>query len=284
MSDWIALLGVKGGPAIRPGSNMPTATLIHLAGKTVLVDAGLGSARGVCEQGVPLPDIDLILITHLHSDHYLELGPLLHTAWLAGLDRRVPVIGPTGLKDYWRYFLASMQFDIALRIEDEGRNDLSSLVEIRSMTSGQIHRDGDLSISAMLNDHPPIDESFALRLDAGGKSVVLSGDTAYMPAMAEFAKGTDILVHEAMLPDGVDVLMRQQTNGDERLRTHILRSHAAARDVGRVAADAGVKQLVLNHFVPDGLPSIDDGDWVAAVRETWAQKLTLGTDGARIEF
>ena len=71
MADFVSLLGVKGGPAIRRGSNMPTSTLIHLNGKNLLVDAALGVSRSVCEQGVSLNHIDAIFITHLHSDHYL---------------------------------------------------------------------------------------------------------------------------------------------------------------------------------------------------------------------
>ena len=71
---WVALLGVKGGPAIKPGSNMPTASLMRIGGKVILVDADLGVTRGICDQGVALTDLDLIVITHLHSDHYLELG------------------------------------------------------------------------------------------------------------------------------------------------------------------------------------------------------------------
>ena len=51
MVDFVSLLGVKGGPAIRPGSNMPTSTLIHISGKNFLVDAGLGVSRSICNQG-----------------------------------------------------------------------------------------------------------------------------------------------------------------------------------------------------------------------------------------
>ena len=68
---------------------MPTSTLVHINGKNLLVDAGLGVSRSVCEQGVSLNHIDAIFITHLHSDHYLELGPLIHTAvWIKGPNSR----------------------------------------------------------------------------------------------------------------------------------------------------------------------------------------------------
>jgi ribonuclease BN (tRNA processing enzyme) len=102
--------------------------------------------------------------------------------------------------------------------------------------------------------------------------------------MADFAKGADLLVHEALLTDGVDALVAKVPNGDDRLRTHILRSHTAAEDVGRIARDAGVARLALNHFVPDGLPGFAEADWEAAVRKTWHGPLVLGRDGIRIEL
>ena len=280
MSDSLTLLGVKGGPAIRPGSHMPTSMLLRMAGKVIVVDCGLGVTRGICDQGVALTKIDLIVITHLHSDHYLELGPLLHTAWTAGLNRPVPVIGPAGLRDYWAGFQQSMRFDIDLRIRDEGRCDFAALADLQEI--GPEHDLGDIRLSTMRNVHPPITDSFALRFDGPDGSVTLSGDTAYMPQMADFARGSDLLVHEAMLRDGVEALCARMTNGDDRLRTHILRSHTDASDVGLIARDAGVKQLALNHFVPDGDPDFTDQHWEAAVREYWDGPLHIGKDGMKI--
>jgi ribonuclease BN (tRNA processing enzyme) len=284
MPDFVALLGVKGGPAIRPGSNMPTAILLSLAGATILVDAGLGVSKAVCDQGVALTALDAILVTHLHSDHYLELGPLLHTAWTAGLNRPVPVYGPPRLARYWQAFLTSMEDDIALRIADEGRPDLAGLVDIRPIPLDSPIDLGGVTVTAIENHHPPVTPSYAFRFDAGGKRIVLSGDTAPIPDMADLARGAELLVHEAMLTHGVDALMARMTNGDERLRTHILRSHTDAEDAGRIATEAGVKHLALNHFVPDGIPGFTETDWETAVRKTWSGQLSLGRDGMRIEI
>ena len=279
--SWLALLGTKGGPAIRPGSSMPAALLLRMGGKTVLVDAGLGAARGVCAQGVALPEIDLIVVTHLHSDHYLELGPLLHTAWTGGLTRAVPVIGPKGLAAYWTHFLAAMEDDIALRIADEGRVPLAPLADIREIGAGVIWSDG-LTITAHLNHHPPIAESYALRLEADGRSVVFSGDTAPHPGWVDVCRGADLLVHEAMLGAGVEALVAKLPNQGGRLRAHILNSHTEAAEVGRLATEAGVGALALTHFVPDGLPGAMRSDFEAAVRTTWDGPLHLGEDGLRI--
>ncbi|MDG4650512.1 MBL fold metallo-hydrolase [Roseibacterium sp. SDUM158017] len=284
MQDFVALLGVKGGPAIRPGSNMPTSTLVSLAGRTILVDAGLGATRGVCDQGIALGSLDAIVVTHLHSDHYLELGPLLHTSWTAGLNRTMPVFGPPRLARYWTAFLEAMRDDIDLRIADEGRPDLARLVEIRPLDTECATVLGDVTLRAMENVHPPVEPSYALRIEGGGKAVVLSGDTAFMPEMAVFASGADLLVHEAMLEHGVDALIAKVPNGGERLRTHILRSHTSAEDAGRVAGAAGVARLALNHFVPDGLPEFTEDDWKRAVRRTWDGAMILGRDGLRIDL
>lgn len=275
----VTLLGVKGGPAIRPGSPMPTASLLELDGQKVLIDAGLGASQGLIRAGVGLHELDAICITHLHSDHYLELGPLLHTAWTAGLARELPVYGPDGLAEYWRHFCAAMAFDISLRIADEGRPDLHALPQFHPIEPGaQI---GPLSLAAMRNVHPPITDSFALRV-TGSRSVTFSGDTAPMEDMARFAQGSDLFVHEAMLSAGIDALCARVGNGDDRLRTHLERSHAPAAEVGRIAAQAGVGALALHHLVPSDDPDFTEEDWRREAARHWSGPLYVGRDGMRI--
>lgn len=281
--DRVVLLGTKGGPAIRPGTRMPTSTLVQMDGMNVLVDAGLGVTRGVCDAGLALTEIDAIIITHLHSDHYLELGPLLHTAWTAGLKRAIPVIGPAGLENYWQGFLASMDFDISLRLRDEGRPALAPLIEIIEIAEGT-QRLGPLELQVLRNEHPPIEDSFALRFDGARHCTVISGDTAPIQAMIPFAHGADLLVHEAMLSAGIDALCKRVGNGDDRLRVHLERSHSPADQVGRIATEAGVKRLALNHLVPCDDPDFTDVDWQAETRRHWNGPLFIGTDGLVISL
>lgn len=278
--DRLVLLGTKGGPAIRPGGPMPTSCLLEMGGRRVVVDCGLGVSKGLVEAGVSLRELDLIVITHLHSDHLLELGPLLHTAWTTGLDRPVTVFGVPGTQDYWDGFLASMRFDIDLRIADEGRVDLHELVRVEEYGEGPVAIDG-LNAATLRVPHPPVQDCFAWRFEANGRSVTFSADTAYHPPLAEFAKGSDVLVHEAMLAQGIDRLV-EKTGGGDKLRAHLYASHTEAADVGRIAAAAGVGHLVLNHLVPADDPGIGEADWLKAVRETWDGPLTVGRDGLEI--
>ena len=135
-NNHVCLLGTKGGPAIRPGSTNPTSNLLRLAGQEIVVDCGLGVTRGLVDQGVQLRDLKTVFITHMHSDHYLEFGPLIHTAWTAGLKTPVNVYGPAGFDRYWQQFIESMRDDLALRIADEGRPDIASLVRVHVLHEG----------------------------------------------------------------------------------------------------------------------------------------------------
>ena len=282
MSDFVALLGTKGGPMIRPGSTMPTASLLSLGGQRVVVDCGLGVARGITDQGMSLKDLSLILITHLHSDHYLELGPLLHTAWCAGLRTPVQVWGPQGLDLYWQGFLASMAFDIATRIEDEGRPDLRALVSIHLTTLDAPMTFGALAVTAIRTIHPPLTDSFAYRFEAAGKTVVFSGDTARLPALESFAANADLLIHEAMLAPALPALMARIGNGDDRLMHHWLRAHTTAEDAAKTAAAAGVRALALHHLIPSDDPAFAETDWLDNTRPHFAGAIHIGRDGLKI--
>jgi ribonuclease BN (tRNA processing enzyme) len=282
MTDFVALLGTKGGPAIRTGSPMPTSSLLSLAGKWAVIDCGLGVTKGLVDQGFALKDLSLVFITHLHSDHYLELGPLIHTAWTAGLKTPVRVWGPSGLQRYWQGFLISMAEDIETRIEDEGRPDLAGLVSFHTIQSGQPIAEGAWTIDALPSIHPPLTESFSLSFRAGGRHVVFTGDTAHNPALVDFAKGADLLIHEAMLAEGLAALQTRIGNGDDRLMKHWLRSHTMADDAARTAAQAGVKALALHHLIPSDDPAFGPADWHRACAPHWTGSLHIGQDGQRI--
>lgn len=282
MADSVALLGTKGGPAIRPGSAMPSASLVTLGGRRIVVDCGLGVTRGLVDQGMALADLDVIVLTHLHSDHCLDLGSLLHTAWTAGLKHPVRVFGPPGTADLWAGFCASLSFDIALRIADEGRPDLRRLVTVAEYGEGGVVDEPGLRIEALRNHHPPVTDSFALRLTSGARSVAFTGDTAPFAPLAAFCAGADLLVAEAILLPAVDALVARVGNGDDRLKRHILRSHLPAAEAGRLATEARVGALALHHLIPADDPAFGEADWEAAVRETWAGPLFVGRDGLRV--
>ncbi|MDZ4096905.1 MAG: MBL fold metallo-hydrolase [Paracoccaceae bacterium] len=275
----VVLLGTKGGPAIRAGGAMPTSSLLDLDGRRVVVDCGLGVAKALVEAGVDLKTLDLIFITHLHSDHILELGPLIHTAWTTGLTTRVTVYGPPGIEAYWAGFLASVAYDSAIRVKDEGRRPLEDLITVQVYDEGLV-LDGALRVHALRVPHPPVEPCFALRFD-GSRSVTFSGDTAYFPPLADLAQGADLLVHEAMLTDGVELIVQKTGLGD-KLRAHIFGSHTTVEDAARIARAAGVGRLALNHLIPVDDPRFGGQDWLTRAAGIWDGPVTVGRDGLEI--
>ncbi len=283
MMNTLTLLGTKGGPAIRPGGPNPTSMLLTLSGRRIVIDCGLGVSRGLVEAGMSLKELDLVFITHLHSDHVLELGPLIHTAWTTGLNHKVTVYGPAGTRAVWSGFLASLAYDIATRIADEGRPDFASLVEIIEYGPGEVRTDQDLTVIALRVDHPPVTDCFALKFVGSGKTIVFSADTAPFPPLADFSRGADLLVHEAMLPEGLDSIVRRTGNGS-RLREHLVASHSFAADAAQIAAQAGVGMLVLNHLIPADDPAFTEAHWRAAVTPVFGGSLVVGRDGLVISL
>jgi len=277
--NFVALLGTKGGPAVRPGSSMPTSSLLCLNKQIIVIDCGLGVTKSLIEQNVDLKDLSIIFITHLHSDHYLELGPLLHTAWTAGLNNKVDIWGPSGLDVYWDNFLASMQADIDLRIDDEGRPDIRDFVKIHMIDAGHVTQHQGITVEAMRTEHPPLIDCFALSFKTDDTHVVFSADTAPLNSLADWAAGCDLLIHEAMLEEALPALFGRIGNADERLLQHLKRSHSCAQDVAKIATRAKAGALALHHLIPSDDPNFGPSEWSAAMRDHWHGELHVGRDG-----
>lgn len=275
----VVLLGVKGGPSIRAKGAMPTSSLLDLDGQRIVVDCGLGVTRGLVEAGVDLKALQTIVVTHLHSDHILELGGLVHTAWVTGLRTSIHIYGPPGLHAYWQGFLAAMAYDIHLRVVDDGRQPLTELVTVTEICEGSFTI-GSLAVRTLRVQHPPVDVALSYRFE-GSKTVTFSGDTTYFPPLAEFAQRSDLLVHEAMLPEGIEAIL-QKTGGGEKLRAHLNASHTVVDDVAKIARDAGVGKLVLNHLVPVDDARFNHADWLARIAAVWDGPTLVGKDGLEI--
>src|SRR5690242_6668403 len=123
----IILLGTKGGPRVGEAGRSNPSTLLMINDVPYVVDCGYGVSKQLISAGVALNRVRYIFITHHHSDHNLELGPLFYNAWITGLPVRVDAYGPPGLTQMTRDFFNYLKFDIDTRIEDEGRADPRTL-------------------------------------------------------------------------------------------------------------------------------------------------------------
>jgi ribonuclease BN (tRNA processing enzyme) len=243
-----------------------------------VVDCGDGVARQLVLADVSLVKLRHVFITHHHSDHNADYGNLIWLAWTAGLATRVDAWGPPPLARMTEQFFAMNRYDIETRIADEGRPPLAPLVHAHDLTQGgPVLQDENVKVTAALVDHPPVTPAFAFRFDAADRSIVISGDTARSDALIRLARGADVLVHEALYVPAVDRLVGTVPNA-ATLKEHILASHTAIEDVGRVAQAAGVKTLVLSHFVPAGDAAVTDAMWIDAVRPHFRGQVIVGKD------
>ncbi len=274
----VILLGTKGGPRVGEIGRSNPSTLLLINDLPYVVDCGYGTSKQMLTTGVALNRLRYIFITHHHSDHNLELGPLFYNAWITGLPVKVDAYGPPGLTNMMRDFFNYQKFDIDTRIEDEGRADPRNLLVAHEFDKpGVVLVNDDVKVSTCLVRHPPIKHSYAYRFDAWDRSVVISGDTAYAPELATFAKGADVLVHEVMYLPAIEALVKRLPNA-KRLREHLMAAHTLPEDVGKIAAQAEVKTLVLSHFVPGDDASITDEMWAEGVRKYFKGRLLVGRD------
>ncbi len=209
----------------------------------------------------------------------------------------LPIINPDrptpGTVDMTASLIAAFAQDINTRIRDERRGDPRDLFDVHDivvpaalhldpnadpspdMDPVPVYEDECVRVTAILNLHRPVFPSFAFRFDTDSGSVVFSGDTAPCRNVVRLARGADTLVHEVIDAAWVASLFPEpRTPAQQGLYLHLLGSHTTIEDVGKVAEQAGVDTLVLNHLVPgDNPPS----RWRKAARG-FSGRLVVGTD------
>ena len=282
MADRIILLGTKGGPRLTTGSSWPSSSVIEISGRPYVIDCGMGVTRQFVEAGFSLAEVDTILITHLHSDHCLELGPFLHTTWVSSPKRQIKIYGPKGVRKLIDDFLAAMACDIEVRMADERQQDPHDMFSVTEYTEGHVFKDDLVEVDALRVVHPPLTETFALKVRGRNGMVVFSSDTSYFPPLAEFAKGADVLVHEVMHRAGTERMCERLKSIKPNLMEHMIAGHTFGDDVGQIATAAGVGHLVVQHFTPGDDELTGPAEFEALVRQTWNGKMTVGYDLAEI--
>lgn len=279
----LILLGTKGGPRVGEAGRSNPSTLLLVNDVPYLVDCGYGTTRQLMLAGVSVNRLRYLFITHHHSDHNLELGPLLYNSWITGLPTKLDAYGPQGLDKMMQDFFSYQKFDIETRIVDEGRTDPKKLFTAHEFTKpGVILENADVKVTTCRVHHPPIEQAYAYRFDARDRSIVISGDTAYSPELVELARGADVLVHEVMYLPAIEALVKRLPNA-KRLREHLMASHTLPADVGKLAHQAGIKTLVLSHFVPGDDASITDAHWAEDVKKEFKGRIIVGRDLLEID-
>jgi len=177
--------------------------LVQAGNEVLLFDAGRGCLQRLLQINVPYDKINALFLTHLHSDHIVGLPDLWLTGWLIS-RREIPlnVFGPVGTDDMIKHLQKAFAFDINIRVEDDKRVREGSKLLGKEIQQGIVYEKNGVKVIAFKVDHHPDIPAFGYRIEYGGHSVVLSGDTRYSENLIRFAQGTDLLVHEVMVaPD-----------------------------------------------------------------------------------
>lgn len=329
-APYVITLGTAGGPRWwkdhhgTPRFGIATAVVVN--GTWYLVDCGQGAGRQASVAGLSMADLGGIFITHMHSDHTVDLpSMLLFGAFeLKNTPRGpIPVVGPgdrgklpplspratsipapvapqrptPGVAGLVDGLLGAYATDCNDRIFDSLAKSPTEQFEAREielpagtgfdpdtdvapdMEPFEVFRDDNVTVTAILVSHHPTAPAYAFRFDTGAGSVTISGDTAPCANTVRLARGTDLLLHEAI---NLDILARQYTDAQMLRATmdHHRRAHTTAAEAGSIAAEAEARHLALHHLVPSYSPP---EAWAEA-RNTFDGPLSIPDDLDVIPF
>ncbi|MDH3474561.1 MAG: MBL fold metallo-hydrolase [Rhodospirillales bacterium] len=267
----LTLLGT-GCPVVDTGRYGP-AQLVRHGDQTLLVDCGSGVTQRLLAAGVPGRDLDAVLLTHLHSDHIVDLFQLVISSWHQGRDRPQRVFGPPGTRAYVEGLMALWRPELEQRIAHERRPSTAALeLEVEEIAPGRRLVFGGLAVTAVEVDHRPVRHAYGFLFEAAGLRLALSGDTRRCPALIAAARGADLLVHEVFVHRELPVVPGVRT---AETVANVAAYHTLSGEVGKIAAEAGVSCLALTHFVP---PACDRRALLAEVAADFTGPVILGED------
>ena len=269
----VVLLGT-GYPRPDPERAGPS-TAVVIGEKWFVVDAGRGTTMRIAGAQLPYAQFRAVFLTHLHSDHTAGLPDLFNTSWQFG-RKTVPLelYGPPGTKRLADAMLQFFKEDIHIRRDVQEKHPAAgATIRTHIVREGVVYDDGQVKVTAFAVDHRPVPYAFGYRFEADGQVIVISGDTRPTENLVKFAKGADILVLEAYLPEhflSVDT---------REVAEKLMHYHTSAEEAGVLAAKAGVKTLVLTHLIPGNA----DDTFRARAAKAFHGRVVVGRDLLRID-
>ena len=284
----------------RAGSSVAVIIRSHV----FLFDIGPGATRNLLQQGVPVHRTQHMFLSHLHSDHYGDLGEFSIASDIFGRQQPLLIYGPTGTAKMVDGFSQAYQQDHQFRKAqhpDFMQTDISVLHSVELHDPALSGADGlflsretgtsilsvdQVQISGLLVQHEPVAPAVSYRIEYRGRSLVISGDTAFAPTLADFAKGADILIHEAMDKEFAVVVSESfDKQGEHRKAEMILESmsnHSTPAEAGTIAQIAGVEHLVLTHISPPLVLPHVRRKFQKKAKENYAGRVSIAEDGLHL--
>jgi ribonuclease Z len=271
----VTLLGT-GNP--RPVMSRFGPSILVEAGKQkLLFDCGRGATQRLYELKIPFNDISALFLTHLHSDHTVGIPDLWLTGWVMGRSIPLPVWGPEGTQAMMQHLQEAYAFDIHIRRDVDTKLPGAGVeIAAKDIEEGVVYNNAGVKVTAFLVDHGEIKPAFGYRVDYGGHSVTMSGDTRPSENLIKFAQGTDVLIHEVIDPQAFGETASTDTLEQ---RKKIVEHHTTPEQAGIIFTRVKPKLAVYSHIVPPDVPEV-----IPHTRKTYAGPLEVGEDLMSIEI
>jgi ribonuclease BN (tRNA processing enzyme) len=263
-------LGTAGGPLPR-ADRAQSSNLLVVNDTLYLIDAGGSVTSRVAQSGHDFRRIGKIFITHPHSDHTAGLATLMVSQWEYQRAEPTDIYGG-GVEALVKGALAYLTPNAEIRWAEGKRRPMADTFKGHDVAAGVIFQDANVKVTAVENSHfqfqpgtPPYGKykSFSYRFDTPGRLFLFTGDTGWSDAVVALAKGVDVLVTEVTDTDDVIALMKRNgawqaksASEQEGWLRHMHEEHVTPEEVGKLAASAGVKIIVMTHLSPS--PDVND--------------------------
>ena len=280
----VTLLGT--GAPVPSMERFGPSILVEAGQQKLLFDCGRGAAQRLWQLKIPLRQVNVLFLTHLHSDHVVGIPDLWLTGWIPSAfgRRELPfrVIGPAGTKDMMTNMQKSFAWDIQTRSKERNKVDSGALVNARDIEEGFVWEQEGVKVTPFTVRHAEfIDSALGYRIDYAGHSVILSGDTRYSENLVRYAKGADVVVHEV-------AAAQEDSTKNPALIKQILGFHTSPEDAGRVFQQVQPKLAVFSHIVllsPDpAVPPPTTSELMRRTKKTYNGEVQVGEDLLTIEI
>jgi ribonuclease Z len=269
----VVLLGT-GSPIPDPNRAGP-ATLVRAGETNLLVDCGRGVLLRTAAAGTGAAQLGAVLLTHLHSDHFTDLGDVITTSWITTFERKpLPVFGPARTSEVVDGVLASLGPDIEYRLAHHDDLTAGPDVTVTELGGDESIELGAARVVVAPTEHSPASPSLAYRIEHGGHAVALAGDTLPCDGLDRLCTGADVLVHTVIRDD----LIRNIPIA--RLQD-VCDYHSTVEQAAQTAARGGVGRLVLTHCVPPLQPE-QASEWHALAAEHFDGVIDVAEDLLRV--
>jgi ribonuclease Z len=231
----------------------------------------------------PPPFVSAVLLTHLHSDHICDLNDVITTRWIASpAATPLPIYGPVGTKKMVDGLLAMLSQDEGYRLDHHAdlRAGSGMQVAVHEIEAGTSFNLGDVSISVHATDHRPVSPTIGFRIEHGGTTAALAGDTIPCDGLYDMCRDADFYVQTVLREDLVRTFAPLIPTGERFL--DILDYHSTVEQAAQTATHCNVKTLVLTHFVPAIQPG-QEPEWQALAAAHFAGEIIVGPDLTFVE-